>query len=203
MKIAIIGTGHVGGALATQWSRSGHEILLAVQNPDDFKGKALLENPNTRVRSIGEAAAAAEVILMAIPPTAVFGVLGQVGELEGKVIIDATNSIGQSPAPYPTVYHCLADKTRAELVKCFNSTGFENMADPVYDGVGIDMFMAGNSERAKEVCRTLARDCGFGSCIDFGQADKVELLEKLAQAWINLAIIQGQGRRIAFRLVRR
>ena len=44
---------------------------------------------------------------------------------------------------------------------------------------------------------------GFGSCIDFGKSDKVELLEKFALCWINLAIMQGQGRDIAFKLVRR
>lgn len=49
----------------------------------------------------------------------------------------------------------------------------------------------------------LAFEAGFGSCIDFGKSDKVELLEKLALSWINLAIMQGQWRGIAFKLLRR
>lgn len=46
---------------------------------------------------------------------------------------------------------CLAYKTKAAIVKCFNSTGFENLLDPVNNGAGIDMFMAGDSEKAKSV----------------------------------------------------
>jgi predicted dinucleotide-binding enzyme len=108
-----------------------------------------------------------------------------------------------APEPYKTVYHCLADKTEAELVKCFNSTGFENMANPVYQGQGIDMFMAGDSEKAKQVASQLALDAGFSTCWDFGKGDKVELLEKFALSWINLAIMQGQGRNMAFKVLKR
>ena len=77
------------------------------------------------------------------------------------------------------------------------------MLNPIYNGEAIDMFMAGDSEKAKSVAKQLALDCGFGSCIDFGKSDKVELLEKFALSWINLAIVQGYGRNLAFRVVRR
>lgn len=65
------------------------------------------------------------------------------------------------------------------------------------------MSMAGDSEEAKQIARQLALDAGFGSCWDFGKGDKVELLEQFALSWINLAIMQGHGRDIAFKLVRR
>jgi predicted dinucleotide-binding enzyme len=65
------------------------------------------------------------------------------------------------------------------------------------------MFMAGESEKAKTIATQLALDAGFGSCWDFGKGDKVLLLEQFAFAWINLAILQGHGRDIAFRIVRR
>ncbi len=203
MQIAIIGTGNVGAALATQWSKKGHHINLGVQDTNDFKGKELLNNTNTKVFSIGEAIALSDVILIATPPTAIFSIIEQMGDVSGKVIIDATNAVMKNPAPYPTVYHCLVDKTKAEVVKCFNTTGFENMQNPLYHDEPIDMFMAGDSNKAKEIATQLAKDCGFGSCIDFGKADKVELLEKFALSWINLAIMQNMGRNIAFRLVRR
>lgn len=203
MHIAIIGTGNVGGALATRWAKAGHEIHLGVRDPEHFKGRELLKNGNTDVQGISEAVAGSEVILVSTPPTAILDIIGVMGDLTGKVVIDATNSVRAAPEPYRTVYHCLADRTKGEVVKCFNSTGFENMLDPVYDGQGIDMFMAGDSAVAKEVAHRLALDAGFGSCIDFGGGDKVELLEKFALSWINLAIMQGHGRGIAFRLVRR
>lgn len=203
MNIAIIGTGNVGGALATQWSKNGHTINLGVQDVNNFKGKELLNNVNTQVFSINEAVQKSEVVLIATPPTAIFEIIEMIGDLSGKVLIDATNSISKSPEPYKTVFHCLSDKTKAEVVKCFNTTGFENMLNPVYKDEKLDMFMAGDSLTAKEVAIQLAFDCGFGTCIDFGKSDKVELLEKFALSWINLAIMQGQGRDIAFRLVRR
>jgi predicted dinucleotide-binding enzyme len=77
------------------------------------------------------------------------------------------------------------------------------MLNPIYNGEGIDMFMAGDSESAKQVASQLALDCGFGACYDFGKADKVQLLEQFALSWINLAIMQGHGRNIAFKILRR
>ena len=203
MNIAIIGTGNVGGALATAWSKAGHRIHLGVQDTGDFKGKQLLDNPHTSVHSIREAVAESEVVLIATPPPAIFPIIESMGDVSGKVIIDATNSVRQTPDPYPTVYHCLADRTKAEVVKCFNSTGFENMLNPVYPEGAIDMFMAGDSEAARKVAAQLAMDAGFGSCLDFGKADKVELLEKFALSWINLAIMQGHGRNMAFKVLKR
>lgn len=203
MNIAIIGTGNVGGALATQWAKKGHTLNLGVQNINGFKGQDLLKNENTNVFSIQEAVSKSEVILIATPPTVIFDIIAQLGDVAGKTIIDATNAVMKNPEPYKTVYDALVDKTNAGIVKCFNTTGFENMLNPVYNGEAIDMFMAGDDANAKVVAKQLALDCGFGTCIDFGKADKVELLEKFAFSWINLAIIQGMGRNIALRVVAR
>jgi 8-hydroxy-5-deazaflavin:NADPH oxidoreductase len=203
MNIAIIGTGNVGGALATKWSQKGHSIHLGVNDIAQFKGIELLKNEHTKVYSMAEAVAKSEVVLIATPPTAIFDIIDQIGDVSNKIIIDATNSVAKRPEPYATVYHALIDLTKAEVVKCFNSTGFENMQNPDYNGVAIDMFMAGDSETAKTVAEQLALDAGFGTCIDFGKSDKVELLEKFALSWINLAIMQGHGRNMAFKVLRR
>ena len=203
MQIAIIGTGNVGGALATNWANKGHSINLGVQDISNFKGKKLLSSENIHAFSIKEAVVKSAVVLIATPPTAIFDIIEQMGDVAGKIIIDATNTVSQASEPYKTVYHFLTDKTRAEVVKCFNSTGFENMLNPVYNGEGIDMFMAGDSEKAKSVAKQLALDTGFSSCLDFGKSDKVELLEKFALSWINLAILQGNGRNMAFKIIKR
>jgi predicted dinucleotide-binding enzyme len=203
MNIAIIGTGNVGGALATNWAKKGHQIILGVRDVNHFKGMEILKNQNTKALPIREAVAVSDAVLIATPPTAIFDILEQIGDVTGKTLIDATNVIHQSPDPYPTVYHCLVDKCKADVVKCFNTTGFENMLNPIYHGEGIDMFMAGDSDAAKSVAKQLALDAGFTTCIDFGKGDKVELLEKLALCWINLAIMQGHGRDMAFKVVRR
>lgn len=204
MKIAIIGSGNVGGALAQQWVKAGHTVIVGAQFPLSEKNIELAAKiGEDRFASISNAVKQCDVILIATPPAAIFEILEQVGDVAKKVVIDATNSIMKNPEPYKTVYHCIADKAKAEVVKCFNTTGFENMLNPIYSGEAIDMFMAGDSEKAKTVATQLALDAGFGSCIDFGKSDKVELLEKFALSWINLAIMQGHGRNMAFKVVRR
>lgn len=204
MKIAIIGSGNVGGALAQQWIKAGHTVLIGAKFPLSDKNINLATKiGEDRFATIENAVKQSEVILIATPPTVIFEVLKQLGDVSGKILVDATNSVMKTPEPYKTVYHCLADKTSAEVVKCFNTTGFENMLNPSYNDEGIDMFMAGDSNNAKAVAKQLALDCGFSTCIDFGKADKVELLEKFALSWINLAIMQGHGRDMAFKVIRR
>jgi 8-hydroxy-5-deazaflavin:NADPH oxidoreductase len=203
MKIAIIGTGNIGAALATKWVSKGHIINLGVKDKNNFKGMDLLKKENIEVYSIKEAVSVSDVLLIATPSTAIFEIAEQLGDVTGKIIIDATNNVGQKINPYPTVFHFLIEKTTAEVVKCFNCTGFENIVDTNYNGEAIDMFMAGDSDKAKSVAMQLAVDAGFGSCINFGKIDKVELLEKFALSWINLAVMQGHGRNIAFKIINR
>jgi hypothetical protein len=204
MKIAIIGSGNVGGALAQQWVKAGHTVMIGAKFPLSDKNSQLAAKiGEDRFTSIANAVGQSEVVLIATPPTAIFDVIAEMGDVSGKIIIDATNAVRQKPLPYDTVYHALADKTQAQIVKCFNSTGFENMLNPVYHGEPIDMFMAGDSDTAKQTARQLALDAGFGTCWDFGKGDKVILLEQFALSWINLAIMQGHGRDIAFRVVKR
>jgi predicted dinucleotide-binding enzyme len=203
MKIAILGTGNVGSALATQWAKTGHEILLGVRNVNEFKGRELLSNPNTTIHTITQAAGLADAILVATPPQVAPQLAEAIGQAEGKVIIDATNAIRTKPEPHATAYHAFEALTQAEVVKCFNTTGFENMKDPQYGGMKLDMFMAGDSDFAKEVATQLSKDAGFDHCYDFGGPDKVLLLEQFALAWINLAIFQQQGRNMGFKVLRR
>jgi predicted dinucleotide-binding enzyme len=204
MTIAIIGSGNVGGALAQQWIKAGHNVLVGAKSPLSDKNALLATQiGKDKFATVAAAIQAADAVLIATPPTAVFDIIAQMSDVSNKVLIDATNAVRQQPAPYPTVYHALADKTTGQVVKCFNTTGFENMRDPIYDGTGIDMFMAGDSDAAKAVARQLALDARFGTCWDFGKGDKVVLLEQFALSWINLAIMQGHGRDIAFRVVRR
>ncbi len=205
MKIAIIGSGNVGSALAKGWLKAGHEVAFGVRNPDSPKTKKALEIiPDAVVKTISEAAENAAVIVITTPPDAVLDLIPQLGSLAGKIVIDTTNSIRTSPEPFATAFHAIKELGKTEdVVKCFNSTGFENMLNPIYNGVGIDMFCAGSSKQAKEIAQQLSADIGFENCYDFGGDDKVELLEKFAFSWINIAIMQGHGRNLAFKLIKR
>lgn len=203
MNIAITGSGNIGSALALHWKKAGHHVQFGVRDIAAFKGKDFADANAIHVETIEHAVQQSDVILLAIPPMAIHSIIESMGNVEGKVIIDASNAVSSKPDPYPTVYHCLIDTTNAHIVKCFNSTGYENIKNPIYGDTAIDMFMAGESQQAKDIAKQLALDCGFGRCIDIGGTDKVQLLEYMALAWINLAIMQKMGRNIAFKILER
>jgi 8-hydroxy-5-deazaflavin:NADPH oxidoreductase len=205
MNIAIIGTGNVGGALATKWASAGHAIHLGVEDTGNFKGMHLIKNPGTKVYHIGEAVKLSSAILIATPATATIEVARSLGDTSGKVIIDAMNIVmGKGPIGFKsTTDAILANTQTTDVVKCFNTTGFNNMVDPNYGAMAIDMFMAGDSVKGQETARQLAKDAGFGECYSVGGNDKFQLMEQFAWFWINLALFQGQGREIGFKLLKR
>lgn len=205
MKIAIIGTGNVGGALATKWAQKGHDILLGVRNTAEFKGMELLNNPNTEAMGIPEAVSKAEVILLAVPATMAVEVVQGLGDTGSKVIIDSMNIVmGKGPQGFNTSTDAiLAHTATRDVVKCFNTTGYNNMLNPLYGDTAIDMFVAGDSVKGKAIAIQLAKDAGFGECLDVGGNDKFQLMEQFAWFWINLAMFRGQGREIGFKLMRR
>jgi len=205
MKIAIIGTGNVGGALAIQWAKAGHQIFLGTRDVSKFEDTHLLQNAQTSLHTIQNSVKEAEVILIAAVPQASQSIAEQIKPyVSGKVIIDAMNSVRTRPEGFANSFEAFMHfLPETEIVKCFNSTGFENMQNPVYQGEGIDMFVAGTSAKGKEITQKLALDAGFAACWDFGGDDKVTLLEAFALAWINLAIMQGHGRNIAFKVIKR
>lgn len=205
MKITIIGAGNVGGALAKQWAKAGHTIFLGVRDLNSNNAKALEKfSSNISLNTIEEAIKNGEVVLFSTPPEAAVEIAKHNPSLKNKIIIDATNSVFKKPEPYKTAFEGIKKETGCEdVAKCFNSTGFENMENPIYGNVAVDMFAAGSSAKAKEVAKKLSLDAGFAECYDFGGDDKVELLEQFALSWINLAIMQKQGRNIAFKVLKR
>jgi predicted dinucleotide-binding enzyme len=205
MNIAVIGSGNVGGALADKWALSGHTIYLGVRHIESFKGKHLLQNPRTVAVSIPEAVEKSEVILIATPAAAAIDVAKSLGNTEGKIIIDAMNIVmGKGPEGYNNTSQALLDHTESnDVVKCFNTTGFNNMENPVYDVTPVDLFTCGDSVKGKEVAVQLAKEAGFAECYDIGGNDKFQLMEQFGFFWINLAMFQGQGREIAFKLLKR
>lgn len=205
MIIAIIGTGNVGGALATKWAAAGHTIRLGVRDSSHFKGTSLLSNPNTEVHPVTEAVFASELILLATPAMYAIDVARSLGDTSGKIIIDTMNIVmGRGPQGFSNTSEAILAHTQTrDVVKCFNTTGFNNMADPVYGGTSIDLFVAGDSARGKEAAIRLAKDAGFAECYDIGGNDRFVLMEQFAFFWINLAMFRGMGREIGFKLLKR
>lgn len=205
MKIAIIGTGNVGAALAQKWAIADHDIFLSVRQLDSFKGSELLSKENIKVCRVKEAVQKSDIILLATPATAAIEVAESLGNTEGKIIIDAMNIVmGKGPVGYENTTDAVLDHTNTkDVVKCFNTTGFNNIQNTQYGDLSLDMFVAGNSRVGKETAIQLAKDAGFAECYDIGGNEKFELMEQFAWFWINLALFQGQGREIGFALLKR
>lgn len=143
-------------------------------------------------------------LLVAAVPQANQSIAEALGDVSQKVIIDVMNYLRAKPEPFSDTTEALRHWTNCPaVVKCFNTTGAENMKKPVYGNVPIDMFVAGSSTTGKATARQLALDAGFAECYNFGGDDKVPLLEQFAFAWINLAIMQGHGRGMAFKVLKR
>lgn len=96
-RIAIIGTGKIGLALATLWQRKEHDICLGSRDP--AKAQAVVANADlsVSVKSIQTAVSENDIIVLAVPYTAIEEVIAEIKDMaSGKVIIDATNPFGIS-----------------------------------------------------------------------------------------------------------
>jgi hypothetical protein len=207
MNIAIIGTGTVGSTLGAGWTQRGHSVTFGTRDPQAEKVRTLLGSTGAAAATPPEAAASADVVVLATPWNVTVDVAGSLGDLAGKVVVDATNpiasglqlAVGTTTSGAEQVAQQLPG---ARVVKAFNTTGAENMAAPIYNGEPITMFICGDDEDAKASVAGLARDLGF-EAVDVGPLHAARFLEPMALVWIQLAAVQGLGRDIAFKLVRR
>lgn len=207
MNIAVIGMGVVGGTLGQRFAEAGHTVAFGVQNPSE-KVKSGTP-PDARVMSVADAAREAEIIVLAVPWAAVPSVARELQVTRRQVLVDVVNplkmgphglSIDAGPHGESGAERLAAMVPDARVVKAFNTTGAENMADPVYDGAQTVMFFAGDDADAKAIVRSLVTDLGFDP-VDAGPLSRSRELEHHALLWISLS--QSMGRNIAFRLVRR
>jgi predicted dinucleotide-binding enzyme len=209
MRIGIIGAGNVGGTLGRRWAALGHDVVFGVRGTPDDALRAIIDGAGGRARAatVGEAARGAEVVVLATPWAAVPDALNAAAPLDGKVLLDCTNplkpgfTLDVGPGGESGGERVAALAKGARVVKVFNTTGFNNMADPLYGGEPTIMFYAGDDAEAKAVAKRLATELGFDA-VDAGPLARARLLEPFALLWITLAV-GGLGREIAFRLVRR
>jgi predicted dinucleotide-binding enzyme len=206
MNIVILGAGNVGRALGGVWLRSGHKVTFAVRDPSKSE-LAELKQRGASVISVTGAAAAGDVIVLSVPWPAVDASIKALGSTAGKVIVDATNpltadfslAVGHDDSAGETVARRAPG---ARVVKAFNTTGFNNMADSGYTGGKLAMMVAGDDAEAKRLVMALASDLGFDA-IDAGPLSMSRYLEPMAMVWIKLAIAQKMGRDFGFAILRR
>jgi len=209
MNIAILGTGSVGSTLGAAWAAAGHAAIFGSRRPASEEVEDLVASIGDRACAVSPEAAveAAEVVAFATPWTAALS-MAETLPLGGKIVIDATNPLkpdlsGLAVGGDTSGAEELARRARgARVVKALNSTGTENMADPQYGDQALTMFICGDDAEAKSTVAGLVRDLGF-EVVDAGPLRQARTLEPLAMLFITLAHVQGLGRTIGFKLLRR
>jgi NADPH-dependent F420 reductase len=204
--IAIIGTGNVGGALGTRLAQSGLPVVFGSRgDASELVAKA---GSTARAASQEQAAKEADVVFLAIPANVAVEVASKL-PLEGKIVVDCNNPLRWDAGPVwaPPAEGSLAAAIAkaapgARVLKAFNQFGAEFHADPNIAGQQVDVFIAGDDAAAKKTLSELASKAGF-SPIDAGPLRNAAVLETLAILWIHLALAGGQGRNVAFKLLRR
>jgi 8-hydroxy-5-deazaflavin:NADPH oxidoreductase len=213
MKIAIIGAGNVGGTLGAAWAqKAGHEIFFGVRDAKAEKTQNLLGKIGGKARAgtAAEAAAFGDMIVLTTPWPAAEAAIRSLGDVNGKIILDATNPLAMGPDGLGLeIGHNISagEKVQgwakgASVFKTLNTTGFGNMADPVFHGVKSVMFVAGDDATNKPRVIDLVASLGF-DVIDAGPLRNARLLEAHAMLWIELALKRGLGRDWAFARVKR
>ncbi|HMC89389.1 MAG TPA: NADPH-dependent F420 reductase [Gemmataceae bacterium] len=210
MRIGILGAGNVGGALGRGWANKGHDVFFGVPRPKDTKTQDLVRGigPKARAGTVADAAGFAEVVVLATPWQATQDALRGAGNLAGKVVVDCTNPLNSDFTGLAVGYTTSGAEQVAEwakgarVFKAFNQTGFNIMANPVFDGRPAVLFVCGDDDASKPTVLKLATDIGF-EAIDAGRLVIARLLEPYAMLWIHLANAQGLGRNFAFGLLRR
>ena len=210
VTIAIIGTGNVGSALARGWSRSGQRVVLGARDVSAPKVTTLARETRADAKPPAEAAAAADVVVLALPWQVAEGAVKALGGLKDKVVIDCMNPLSMQDGKLgldrgftTSAAETLAQWIpQARIVKTLNQVGANLMADNAALPHRPVMFMAGNDAAAKATVSVLLTALGFEP-LDAGDLTKARLLEPFAMLWINQALIQGKGRDWAFAAVGR
>jgi 8-hydroxy-5-deazaflavin:NADPH oxidoreductase len=209
MKIAIIGTGNVGGALGRNFVKAGHEVSFGVRNPGDGKHQALAKETKANVTGIAQAVSGAEIVVLATPWGAAREAIEAAGPLSGKILVDTTNALksdfsGLQFESSTSAAEKIAEWAKgARVVKSFNHTAAENMARPGFPGGGKAVnFAAGDDAEAVKKVVKLAADIGFDA-VGLPTLQLARQLEQLAWLYIFSAFNTELGRNFAFSLVRR
>ena len=194
-KIAIIGSGAVGEALAAGFLKHGHDVMRASRDPGKLADWKQQAGAKAQTGTFAAAAAWGETVVLAVKGTAAEAAVDLCGvdALAGKTVIDATNPIADA-APENGVLRYFTDINRslmetlqakapaARFVKAFSCVGSAHMVAPHFGGEKPTMFLCGNDAAAKaEVVGILGK---FGwETADMGTAEAARAIEPLAMLW--------------------
>jgi 8-hydroxy-5-deazaflavin:NADPH oxidoreductase len=191
-KIAIIGDGNVGQALAQGLRRSGHEIVFGTTDPK---------------QPVKDAAAASDIVILAVPWKAQRDIVKSEGRaFDGKTVVDVSNAISPTMELAVGLTTSAAEELqkalpKAKVVKAFNTIFAGNMATGHSEGEALTALVAGDDPASKKSVMDLAREIGF-DVVDAGPLKSARYLEPLGMLNISLGYGMKMGTNIGFKLVK-
>ena len=183
MKIAVLGAGAVGSTIGRLWHAAGHDVTFAARHATRPRALAAELGERAHAASAADAVASAEVVLVAVPALAVTGALQAAGPLDGRIVIDAANSLERGVFRQQQLsLRSLADAfPRARWARAFNSLNVNVMADDNHREPPWVLFLSGDEE-AKPAVAQLIRDAGFDP-VDLGGIDDSQLQDPGSALW--------------------
>lgn len=194
MRLGVLGSGVVGKVLAAGFAKHGHEVMIGSRSPEQLVDW-LQENPGVGSGFFGDAAAFADLIVLAVKGTAASKALELAGENNHarKPVIDATNPITDEPPVngvlrfFTNLDESLMEQLqnrypRTKFVKAFNSVSNARMVNPRFEGGRPSMFICGNDAAAKEVVTGVLEQFGWDT-EDMGAAAAARAIEPLCMLY--------------------
>lgn len=214
-KIAIIGSGMVGIALAKGLLNHHYEVMIGSNNPDKQQQLKTTIGGAIQVGDFQQTAQFADHIILAVKGMYAFNALELCGtdNLKHKIVLDASNPIDESRAPVNGVlpFFTSLDKSLMEtlqeqftdthFVKCFSCVGNAFMIDPDFNGEKPSMFICGNQDEAKVWTRNFLAEIGWET-EDMGKVEAARAIEPLCMLWCIPGFLNNQWNH-AFRLIKK
>jgi len=202
LTIAVIGAGNIGGTLGRKWVGAGHPVAFGVNDPNGKHAQTLRSDLGHKV-TIGSVAQALgsnpDVVVMALPGAVMDATIAQYADqLDGRIILDTANRMGGGPMNSFATFQ--QHTPRARLFRAFNTLGWENFAHPEFEGGPADLFYCGPDGDDRAVAEQLITDIGLRPMY-LGGVEQAGLVDAVGRLWFALALGQGKGRRLAFKVL--
>lgn len=185
--IAIIGTGDVAGALGPSFAAQGHTIVYGSRQPDRDSVRGLVtETGNSASATLpADAVVDADIVVLAVPGLLVGDITRDLGDLDGKIIIDPTNPLEfesltlrhENGLSNAELIQSIAPG--ASVVKAFNTLNWRVMVEPDLAGGPVSIPLVGDDPAAKQQVATLVRAMGLDP-IDVGGLGNARWVEGLS-----------------------
>jgi hypothetical protein len=192
LRIGIIGAGTMGGPIGLAWAQAGHQVLYSSRNPDQLMDLVQAAAPRASAGYPDAAAFFGDVVLLAVPPSAIEQLGRDYGHLmQGKIVIDITNPRLDRDGPITNEWLAMGTGLAmaqylpgVRLVKAFNTLSARMLENPAPNGERIGIPVAGDDAEARNVAAALVRDAGFEPVI-VGPLARAKEFDRGTPVWVS------------------